>query len=161
MSAIDRALAANRYFAETFELPPRMPNPELAAVLCMDARIDPIRTLGLHPGEGHIIRNAGGRLSDAIRSLAISQTILGTREVAIVHHTECGMMRYSDDEMRMMFRKATGAIADGIAFLPFHDLEQSVRDDLELYRQSTLLRQDIPVRGFIYDVETGRLTEVE
>lgn len=160
MTAIDRALEENRYFTETFELPLRLPNPELAAVLCMDARIDPIRALGLLPGQAHIIRNAGGRLADAVRSLAISQTVLGTREVAIVHHTECGMMRFSDEEMRMIFRKARGAIVDGIAFLPFKDLEQSVRDDLELYRQSPVLRQDIPVRGFVYDVTTGGLTEV-
>lgn len=160
MSAIDRALEANEYFSRTYELPPDLPDPQVAAVMCMDARIDPVRALGFRPGEAHIIRNAGGRLADAIRSLAISQTILGTREVMIVHHTRCGMMRYTDDEMRAMFRKARGAIADGIAFLPFRDLVQSVRDDLELYRQSPILRQDIPVRGFVYDVETGKLTEV-
>ncbi len=160
VSAIDRALEANEYFSRTFVLPPDLPGPEVAAVMCMDARIDPVRALGFRPGEAHIIRNAGGRLADAIRSLAISQTILGTREVMIVHHTQCGMMRYTDDEMRLMFRKARGAIVDGIAFLPFRDLVQSVLDDLELYRQSPLLRQDIPVRGFVYDVETGKLTEV-
>lgn len=130
-------------------------------MLCMDARIDPIRALGLPPGSAHIIRNAGGRVVDAIRSLVISQTIIGTEEVAIIHHTQCGMETFTDAEIRQKLRDERNAIADDIAFLPFQDLEQAIRDDIQIYRQSPLLRQDIPVRGFIYEVDSGRLREVE
>lgn len=127
----------------------------------MDARIDPIRALGLPPGSAHIIRNAGGRVVDAIRSLVVSQTIIGTEEVAIIHHTQCGMETFTDAEIRQKLRDERNAIADDIAFLPFQDLEQAIRDDIQIYRQSPLLRQDIPVRGFIYEVDSGRLREVE
>ena len=130
-------------------------------MLCMDARIDPVRTLGLAPGEAHIIRNAGGRVIDAIRSLIVSQTIIGTNEVAVIHHTQCGMQTFTDAEIRQRLRQERGANADNIAFLAFTDLDQAIRDDIAIYRQSPLLRQDIPVRGFVYEVETGRLREVE
>jgi carbonic anhydrase len=115
--------------------------------------------LGLREGDAHVIRNAGGRLADAVRSLAISQTLLATEEVAIIHHTDCGMVTFRDDDIRARLR-ARGADADHVAFLPFADLEQSVRDDIALYRATPMLRQDIPVRGFIYDVKSGRLNEV-
>lgn len=157
--SIDLALEANRQFAKDFS-PGDSGAPKLAVVLCMDARIDPIRALGLRYGHAHIIRNAGGRIADALRSLSISQRLLGTREVAIVHHTECGMLTFTDEDMRQRLREEAGMVADHLSFLPFRDLEESVRDDLRLYRMSPLVRQDVPVRGFIYDVATGRLTEV-
>jgi carbonic anhydrase len=158
--SIDHALAANHAYAETFA-PSAAGTPRLAVVLCMDARIDPIRALGLRYGHAHIIRNAGGRVFDALRSLSISQRLLGTREVAIIHHTECGMMTFTDEDMRRRLREETGAVVDHLAFLPFRDLEESVQDDLQVYRASPLVRHDVPVRGFIYDVATGLLREVE
>lgn len=161
MTAIDNAVLANLEFAAGFQAPSQPPQPTLALVLCMDARIDPIRALGLPPGHAHIIRNAGGRVVDAIRSLIVSQTMIGTEEVAIVHHTQCGMSTFTDAEIRQKLRAERNAIADDIAFLAFEDLEQAIRDDIRIYRQSALLRQDIPVRGFIYEVETGRLREVK
>lgn len=96
---------------------------------------------------------------DALRSIAISQRFLGTSEVAVIHHTECGMMRASDEEMRDVFT-AAGIDTGDMPFYSFSDLEESVREDLELYRKSPLVRQDIPLRGFVYDVACGRLSEV-
>jgi carbonic anhydrase len=162
MSAIDEVLSANREYAASFssgELP-MPPGRKLAIVTCMDARIETGRAFGLKEGDAHVIRNAGGRVVEAFRSLAISQQLLGTEEVAIIHHTDCGMLTFSDTDIRSRLRENLGADADHVAFLPFTDLEQSVRADLEGYRQSPLVRQDIPVRGFVYDVTTGTLTEV-
>ncbi len=157
--SIESALAANRAYAETFH-PSPAGNPRLAVVLCMDARIDPIRALGLKYGYAHIIRNAGGRVADALRSLSISQRLVGTTEVAIIHHTDCAMTRFTDADMRQKLRDEAGMIADHLAFLPFTDHEQSIVDDLQVYRSSPLVRQDVVVRGFIYDVDTGLLREV-
>lgn len=161
MTVLDDLVSANRDYSSTFTLQPVSKDPRVALVLCMDARIDPWRAFGLHVGEAHVIRNAGGRLSDALRSIVISQTMLGTQAVAIIHHTECGMTTFTDASIRQRLREEREAIADNVAFLPFTDLEQSVRDDITLYRLSPLLRQDIELRGFIYDVNTGGLHEVE
>jgi carbonic anhydrase len=125
----------------------------------MDARLDPATFLGLHEGEAHVIRNAGGRAADAIRSLVISQQLLGTREVVVIHHTDCGMLTFTDDQLRQKLRDDLG-VQTTEAFLPFSDLEQSVRDDVAAIRTAPLLLKDVPVRGFIYDVRTGRLREV-
>lgn len=162
MSVIDEFLTANERYAEGFTkgdlvLPPAR---KTAVVVCMDARIDPAKSLGLQEGDAHVIRNAGGRVVEALRSLAISQTLLGTQEVAIIHHTDCGMLTFTDEQIRKRLRAERSIDADHIAFLPFHDLDESVRDDLRVYRSSRLVRQDIPVRGFVYDVRTGRLREV-
>jgi len=162
MTITDELLTANRAYAEKFQkgelaLPPAR---KIALVVCMDARIDPARALGLEEGDAHVIRNAGGRIADSLRSLAISQELLGTQEVAIIHHTDCGMLTFSDEALRDRLRKSRSADADAIAFLPFRDLDQSVRDDLAAYAASPLVRHDIPVRGFVYDVKTGRLREV-
>jgi len=126
----------------------------------MDSRIDLVEALGLELGEAHMIRNAGGRVADAIRSLVVSQLFLGTEAVAIIHHTGCGQLLYTDESIRSKLRAERNAVADGIAFLPFADLEQSVRDDLATYHASPLVRHDAEVRGFIYDVDTGALTEI-
>lgn len=158
-TAIDAALLANKRFAEDF-LPAEAGQPTLAVLLCMDARIDPIRALGLRYGHAHIIRNAGGRMADALRSLSISQRLVGTREVAVIHHTECAMMTFTDDDMRQRLREEAGFIADHLAFLPFRDLDQAVRDDLGVYRSSPLVKQDVVLRGFVYDVASGLLREV-
>lgn len=161
MDVFERMVEANRAYAATFEggglpAPPRL---RLAIVTCMDARIDPMRAFGLEPGDAHVIRNAGGRVADALRSLCISQQLLGTEAVAIVHHTGCGMATFRDDELREQLR-AQGIVADHVAFLPFRDVDQAVRDDIAVYRSSPLVRQDIPVRGFVYDVDSGLLREV-
>jgi carbonic anhydrase len=162
MTVIDEFLAANATYAKAFTkgelaLPPGR---KVAVVVCMDARIDPARALGLEEGDAHVIRNAGGRITDALRSLAISQSLLGTEAVAIVHHTDCGMLTFDDTFIRGKLRLERGADADHLAFLPFKDLDQSVVDDLAVYDSSPLVRHDIPVRGFVYDVRTGRLREV-
>ncbi|RPJ77652.1 MAG: carbonic anhydrase [Acidobacteria bacterium] len=162
MAAIDHALDANNRYADGFRkgslpMPPRR---KLAIVVCMDARIDPAKALGLEEGDAHVIRNAGGRIADAVRSLAISQALLGTEEVMIVHHTDCGMLTFTDDSLRAQLRER-GVDADDVAFLPFKDVEESVRADLDAYERSPLVRHDVPVRGFVYDVKTGRVHEVE
>jgi len=162
---INESLQANQQYAAAFAKTnkgslPLPPGRKIAYVVCMDARIDPAKALGLQEGDAHVIRNAGGRFADAERSLIISQTLLGTQEVAFVHHTDCGMLTFSDQTIRDKLRKERALDADRIAFLPFGNLEQSVRDDLALYKQSPYVRQDIPVRGFFYDVKTGLLHEV-
>src|SRR3954469_21533335 len=163
MSVIDETVQANTKYAADFTkgallLPPGR---HLAIVVCMDARIDPAKALGLSEGDAHVIRNAGGRVSDALRSLAISQALLGTREVAVIHHTDCGMLTFTDESIRKQLREQRGADADHVAFLPFHDLDQSMRDNLAAYKKSPLVRQDVALRGFVYDVKTGRLREVK
>ena len=162
MAVMDEVLAANRAYATGFTKGalPLPPARRLAIVVCMDARIDPARALGLEEGDAHVIRNAGGRMVEALRSLAISQQLLGTEEVMVIHHTDCGMLTFTDADLRAKLRDSLGADADHIAFLPFTDLEGSVRADLAAYRASPIVRHDIPVRGFIYDVGTGALREV-
>lgn len=162
MAVIDEMLQANQRYAAgfgkgTLAMPPACAT---AVVVCMDARIDPARALGLEEGDAHVIRNAGGRVVEALRSLAISQQLLGTKEVMIIHHTDCGMLTFSDSDIRAKLRDTLKADADHIAFLPFGDLDRSVRDDLALYRASPIVRQDVPVRGFVYDVQSGALREV-
>jgi carbonic anhydrase len=128
---------------------------------CMDAWLHPESFLGLRRGDAHVIRNAGGRASeDAIRSLVISQRLLGTKEVVIIHHTDCGMLTFSNDDLVAKIREQLGAEATGIDFLPFSDIEQSVFDDVESLRRSELIPDDIPITGAIYDVKSGRVLEV-
>lgn len=166
MSVIDEMLEANREYARRFhkgelEMPPRR---RVAIVTCMDARLVPSRQLGFEEGDAHVIRNAGGRAEDALRSLVISQQLLGTREVALIHHTDCGMLTFGNEELRARLGNELGPVAArdaaGIDFLPFTDLEQSVRDDVAFLRRSALIPAEIPIRGFVYDVRTGRVSEV-
>jgi carbonic anhydrase len=161
MAVIDETLHANVGYASTFKKGalPMPPGRKLAIVVCMDARIDPARALGLEEGDAHVIRNAGGRIADALRSLAISQTLLGTEAVMIVHHTDCGMLTFTDDSIRRQYRER-GVDADDVAFLAFKDVDESVRADLDAYDRSPLVRHDVPVRGFVYDVKTGKVREV-
>jgi carbonic anhydrase len=162
MSVIDELVAANGTFARNFDKGalPMPPKRRVAVVTCMDARILPSRILGFDFGDAHVIRNAGGRAQEAIRSLVISQQLLGTREVAVIHHTDCGMLTFTNQELREQVRSRLGADASGIDFLPFRDVEESVRDDLTVLLASPLIPDDIPIRGFVYDVRNGRLTEV-
>jgi carbonic anhydrase len=161
MGVIDQLLDANARYAGGFRKGslPMPPGRNVAIVACMDARLDPARALGLEEGDAHVIRNAGGRIADALRSLAVSQALLGTEEVMIVHHTDCGMLTFTDESLRTKFRER-GVDADDVAFLPFADVEESVRADLAAYQRSQLVRHDVPVRGFVYDVKTGRVHEV-
>ncbi len=164
MTALTQELrAANARYAGEFKTGdwPMAPGRRVAVLTCMDARLDPAKALGLAEGDAHVIRNAGGRASgDALRSLAISQQLLGTREVVVIHHTDCGMQTFTNDELRARLRTELGADASGIDFLPFGDLERSVREDVAAIRESPLVPRDVAVSGFVYDVRTGRLHEV-
>lgn len=163
MTAVAGILDANAAYAAGFDKGglPMPPARQVAIVTCMDARIETGAALGLSEGDAHVIRNAGGRVVEALRSLAISQQLLGTREVVIIHHTDCGMLTFSDDELRSRIRSELGADASHVAFLPFSDVEQSVRDDIAAYAASPLVLHDIPVRGFVYEVESGKLRPVD
>jgi carbonic anhydrase len=163
MTVTDEFLVANAAYAGSFTKGdlPMPPARKTAVLVCVDARIDPAKALGLEEGDAHVIRNAGGRASDdAIRSLIISNELLGTREFVVIHHTDCGMLTFTNEQLRAKLRDELGADASAIDFLPFSDVAQSVRDDLATIRTSPLLPKEIPVRGFIYDVTTGALTEV-
>jgi len=162
MSVVDEFLQANKTYAANFQkgdlaLPPAR---KVAVLACMDARLDPARILGLEEGDAHVIRNAGGRVADALRSLIISEQLLGTETIVIIHHTDCGMLTFTDDQIHQKVRQELHADADAIAFLPFNDLERSVRDDIAILKDSKLIPASIAIRGFIYEVESGRLREV-
>ncbi len=161
-------LQANEQYAARFDQGalPMPPARKLAVVTCMDARLEPLAFLGLRLGDAHVIRNAGGRATgDAIRSLVISQRLLGTEAVLVIHHTDCGMLTFSNEQLRERIQQDLGADAHAIAaqhdFLPFADLAASVRDDVAALRASPLIPEQIPIYGLIYDVRTGRLQQVE
>ena len=154
---------ANDAYASSFSKGnlPMPPARHVAVLTCMDARLLPARFLGLEEGDAHVILNAGGRASeDAIRSLAISQQLLGTNEVVVIHHTDCGMLTFSNEDLRKKLKQELNADAEHIDFLPFKNLEQSVRDDVATIKNSPLLLKIIEVSGFIYDVKSGRLLPV-
>ena len=163
MPELPELLAANERYAASFTKGdlPMPPARHVAVLACMDARLHPEKFLGLEEGDAHVIRNAGGRASDdALRSLIISYKLLGTREFVVIHHTDCGMLTFSNDQIREMLKNDTGADASAIDFLPFSDLEASVREDVRTIRSSPLIPDDITVTGFVFDVKTGRLSEV-
>jgi carbonic anhydrase len=140
---------------------PARPAPKTAILTCMDERLHPEQALGLEPGDAHVIRNAGGRTSDdALRSLVISSRLIGTTEFAVIHHTDCGMLTFTNDQLRTKLRDETGADASHVDFLPFGNLEQSVRDDVSAILASPFVDDSIPVSGYIYDVHTGAVTQV-
>lgn len=153
----------NRGFAAAFDQGnlPIPPAERLAILTCMDARVDPLRAFGLRLGDAHMIRNAGGRASDdALRSLIISANLLQVRSVAVVHHTDCGMQTFTDEALRTRLAEELGVDASGLRFLPFSDLEESVREDVRRIRSSPFLPPDLVVGGFVYDVRSGLLREV-
>lgn len=163
MSQYDEFVAANQQYTQGFNRGdlPMPPARHVAVVTCMDARLHPEKFLGLDIGDAHVIRNAGGRASeDALRSLAISERLLGTTEVVVIHHTDCGMLTFTNEQLAAKIKEEVGADVSGRDFLPFSDLEQSVRDDVATIRQSPLIPKDIPVAGAIYDVRTGELREI-
>jgi len=162
MAEIQKFLKANDAYASTFHkghlaMPPAR---HVAVLVCMDARIDPARALGLEEGDAHVIRNAGGRAADALRSLVISEQLLGTTEIVVIHHTDCGMLTFSNEDLHKKVKQELHADVDNIDFLPFKDLEQSVRDDVTFLKESPLIPQSIAISGFIYDVKSGKLQPV-
>jgi carbonic anhydrase len=164
MSTIDEVVLANEKYAQTHHkirrLSPR-PTRHLAVVMCMDTRLTK-QTLGLDDGDAHIIRNAGGIVTeDALRSLLISHYLLGTEEFMVINHTDCGLMRSSEEELRQMIERHTGtASVSPERFYAFNKPEENVRKQLEKLKSHPWVRKEIGVRGFVYDVDTGRLKEV-
>jgi carbonic anhydrase len=162
MSETDALLRNADRYAESFDKGalPMPPGRGVAVVACMDARLDPARVLGLEEGDAHVIRNAGGVITDdEIRSLAISQRLLGTKEIILLHHTDCGMLTFKDDDFADQVEKDTGHRPSWDA-RSFGDLDESVRDSARRIRESPFVPNDESIRGFIYEVETGRLREV-
>jgi carbonic anhydrase len=139
---------------------PLPPAKRVAVLACMDARLNPYGLLGLDEGDAHVIRNAGGVVTDdEIRSLSISQRLLGTEEIILIHHTDCGMLTFGDDEFRRQIQQQTG-IKPEWAAEAFDDLEEDVRQSIARIKNSPFIPNKESVRGFIYDVKTGRLDEV-
>ena len=163
MSATDGFLLANQRYAEGFEKggKPMPPAKKVAVIACMDARIETGGLLGLEEGDAHVIRNAGGVVTDdVIRSLAISQRLLGTEEIVLIHHTDCGMLTFRDDELKAAIEAETG-LRPSFSLEAFSDLEADVRQSIRRIEASPFLTHKDKVRGFVYDVETGKLNEVK
>ena len=159
---IEDLLNNNTRYAENFDKGelPLPPGRKLAVVACMDARLDPHRILGLAEGDAHVIRNAGGVVTDdVIRSLVISQRLLDTREIVLIHHTDCGMLTFRDDEVKDGIEADTG-LRPAFALEAFRDLEQDVRQSMSRIQASPFIPRKDQVRGFIYDCATGQLNEV-
>ena len=165
MSTTDDLLRANERYAQSFKLGhlPMPPARKVAVLACMDARLTVEQFLGLQTGEAHIIRNAGGiATDDALRSLIISHHLLGTQEFIIINHTDCGMLTFKDEDLFTRLEKQTGtAVVAPLYFHAFSDLENNVRRQIERVRSHPWVPKQIPVRGFIYDVKTGKLREVQ
>ncbi len=162
MSVTDDLLRNNEAYAEAFDKGdlPLPPAKGVAVVACMDARLNVYGMLGLQEGDAHVIRNAGGVITDdEIRSLAISQRLLGTREIILIHHTDCGMLTFTDDEVKRQIQEDVG-IKPEFALEAFSDLEGDVRQSIARIQASPFIPHKDAVRGFVYEVETGRLREV-
>ena len=162
MSTIDDLLTNNDAYASGFDKGdlPAAPARRAAVVTCMDCRIDPLPVLGLQQGDAHVLRNAGGVVTDdVIRSLAISQRLLGTEEIVLIHHTGCGMLSFRDDDFKASIERETG-IRPPWAAEAFPDLDADVRQSIARVKASPFVPRKGSVRGFVYEVETGRLREV-
>jgi carbonic anhydrase len=161
VTATDEYLANNTTYAGAFDGPlPMPPSKHVAVVACMDARLDVYRMLGINEGEAHAIRNAGGVITDdAIRSLAISQRLLGTREIILIHHTDCGMLTFTDDDFKRTIAAETG-IRPSWAAEAFPDPAEDVRQSLRRVQASPFITLTESLRGFVFDVATGKLNEV-
>ncbi len=163
MSTTDELLENARRYAESFESGdlPRPPAKKVAVVTCMDARIDPLRLLGLAEGDANVLRNAGGVITaDQIRTLSISQRLLGTEEIILIHHTDCGMLDFTDEQYAEQLENETGVRPEWDANA-FDDLAGDVRESIARIRESPFVPNKDSVRGFVYDVHTGRLDEIE
>jgi carbonic anhydrase len=163
VTLFDELLEANERYAQSFpgtDLT-AAPSRQIVILTCMDARIDNFDAFGLAVGDAHILRNAGGRITDdVIRSLLLSSDVLGTRYVAVIHHTQCGLFDTSNEEIRQRVHDERGVDVSAIDFRPFQDADESVRGDLARLAASPLLRKDITIAGFVYDVATGRMRPV-
>jgi carbonic anhydrase len=162
MSATDTLLQNNERYASSFDKGdlPMPPGRKLAVVACMDARLNIYGALGLQEGDAHVIRNAGGVITDdEIRSLAISQRLLGTEEIVLIHHTDCGMLTFTDDEFKRSIQDDTG-IKPEWAAESFKDLDEDVRQSIARIKASPFIPKKDSVRGFVYEVESGKLREV-
>jgi carbonic anhydrase len=161
MTVTDEIVSANARYAETFDgLLPLPPARQVAVLACMDARLDVYRALGLAEGDAHVIRNAGGVVTaDEIRSLAISQRLLGTKEIVLVHHTDCGMLTFDDEDFRSGIEQEVGTRPEWHSEA-FADLEEDVRVSRKRILDSPYIPSKDSVRGFVFDVATGRLSEV-
>ena len=162
MAVTDELLKHNARYAASFTKGalPTPPAKRVAVLACMDARLDPARALGLEEGDAHVIRNAGGVVTeDAIRSLVISQRLLGTTEIVLIHHTECGMLSFTDEGLKEQIRQDTG-VRPPFALGAFADLDEDVRESIARIKASPFVKRKDVVRGFVYDVKSGRLREV-
>ena len=162
MAITDELIRSNTKYAASYNKGalPLPPAKRLAVIACMDARLDPARALGLEEGDAHVIRNAGGVVTeDAIRSLTISQRLLGTTEVILIHHTDCGMLTFTDDAVKEQIRADTG-LRPSFALEAFADLDEDVRQSIARIKASPFVVRKDSVRGFVYDVASGRLREV-
>ena len=161
MTVTDDLLENNQAYAAQFSGPlPLPPSRHVAVLACMDARLDVYRVLGLNEGEAHVIRNAGGVVTDdEIRSLAISQRLLGTKEIVLIHHTDCGMLTFTDDDFKASIQEETG-LEPAWAAESFTDLDEDVRQSIARIRTSPFVPHTDQVRGFVFDVATGSLAEV-
>ena len=162
MSITDELLRNNAHYVASFQAGelPLPPAARVAVLACMDARLHPYGILGLSEGDAHIIRNAGGVVTDdAIRSLTISQRLLGTREIILIHHTDCGMLTFNDDDVKAAIEKDTG-LRPPFALEAFPDLDEDVRQSIRRIQASPFIPNKDSVRGFVYDVRTGQLREV-
>jgi carbonic anhydrase len=162
MSVTDDLVRNNQSYAGSFKKGdlPLPPAKHVAVVACMDARLDVHKILGLQEGDAHVIRNAGGAVTDdAIRSLAISQRLLGTKEIILIHHTDCGMLTFTDDEVKGKIEKETG-IRPAFALEAFSDLDEDVKQSIARIKASPFVPNKSSIRGFVYDVRTGKLNEV-
>jgi carbonic anhydrase len=164
MSVIDGVIAANEIYSRTHELRKLTPRPErkLAVLTCMDTRLS-IRTLGLRTGDAHVIRNAGGIVTeDALRSLVVSHYLLGTEEIMVINHTDCGLMHTTEQDLRTRIQNRTGkAAAAPASFYTFQNVEENVRRQLQKLRAHPWIPESVAVRGFVYDVTSGRLREIK
>ncbi|MCJ0903494.1 carbonic anhydrase [Rhodococcus sp. ARC_M6] len=161
MTVTDEYLQNNAAYAEQFSGPlPLPPSKHVAVLACMDARLDVYRMLGIKEGESHVIRNAGGVVTDdEIRSLAISQRLLGTTEIILIHHTDCGMLTFTDDAFKRSIQDETG-IKPNWSAESFTDVEEDVRQSLRRIESSPFITATTSLRGFVFDVATGKLNEV-
>lgn len=161
MSVTDQYLENNKIYAANFQGPlPLPPSKQIAVLACMDARINVYSVLGLAEGESHVIRNAGGVVTeDEIRSLAISQRLLGTKEIILIHHTDCGMLTFTDDAFKQSIQDQTG-LKPSWAAEAFADLDTDVRQSIDRIKQSPFILHKDSIRGFVFDVATGLINEV-
>ena len=162
MSVTDELLANNEAYSASFDKGelPLPPAKKVAVVACMDARLNPYGALGLHEGDAHVIRNAGGVVTDdEIRSLAISQRLLGTEEIILIHHTDCGMLTFTDDDFKRSIQDDVG-IKPEWAAESFTDIDEDVRQSIARIKASPFIPRKENIRGFVYDVATGKLREV-